>query len=304
MRDPTSGLLFAYPCGQCTPCRIRRKSCWTLRNILESQHAVTSSFWTLTLSEQGMLDLASRGPRALIRSFMDALRKSESRQGNSAPIRYFGALEFGGTFGRPHFHMLLYNLVANYRQPVQYQRGLPRPQLAISLWPHGSVDIGEHNLATMNYTIEYLTKAQPDGSEPLAFKSIKPPIGFSGLVSQAAFAAMKLRTLPGPLSYLMIGTRRYPLDKTARDTFCFHFRRLGGVYQSGRNKLEKKVDRLLLEEAERGIPRIASDEVARIQRYETLGRLKDEQKAAREQAITAIYEARRAHQEPGDDQVL
>lgn len=234
--------MLQFPCGQCVPCRIRRKSGWILRNLLESRLAVSSSFWTLTFSDKGLQTLEDRGPKKIIYSFLDALRKSECRGGNSAPIRSYGCYELGGMLGRPHYHMLLYNVVVNYQEPTNYTKGLPRPRYHIGCWPHGHVDIGQHNPATVNYTIEYLMKdTRKDGNQSFPIRTQRPAIGFYGLQSLAVSLANKHGELPEMPTSLMLNGRSYPLDHWSKNVLREEFKEAGGTFKNWPGPLDKKL---------------------------------------------------------------
>lgn len=200
-------------------------STWIGRNLLEYQSALSGSFWTLTYEEIPSIDNAKRH----LRNFLRALRHSESRSGNRAPIRYYGCLEFGGQFGRPHFHLLLYNVVRNYREPTPYLRGLPRPRYHIGLWPHGHVDIGELNSKTIWYVSSYMQKTAGSGSESaLPFRTVRPAIGHYGLSRLArALVSKRGSDLLEP-DFLNLNGRRYPMDRWMKMTFRNECLRYGG----------------------------------------------------------------------------
>lgn len=198
-----------YRCGKCLSCRINQQAAWILRNLLESQTARSKSFWTLTLSDAGLLALDSLGPRRLIRTFFDSLRQSESRAGNLNPIRYFGCLEYGGQFDRPHWHMLIYNLEANYQEAGKFTKGLPRPLFHTPLWPYGHIQSGTVTKASMRYVAAYMTEFKDQRN--ILFSTRRPAIGFYGLDRLAAILARKHSSLPLP-NFLEISGSRYPLD--------------------------------------------------------------------------------------------
>lgn len=219
----------SFSCGRCSLCRARKRTQWALRHLLESRQAVSESFWTLTYSEQGISDTEGISPRIITRRFMDALRKSESRGGNTLPIRFFGVTEYGERFGRPHHHLLIYNVVTNYRDPAPYRPSLPRPRIHIGSWPHGHVDVAEYNPATIRYVLKYLEK-DSRSSPVYPIYARNPAIGFSGIVRLAESLAKTYGKLPRPPTSFSLGGSPYPLDRYTKEKFAQAFRAAGGRY--------------------------------------------------------------------------
>ncbi|AXL14845.1 replication initiator protein [Microviridae sp.] len=173
---------LVVPCSQCLPCRINRRDRWVTRGILEHRSRFTGQFWTLTFSEEGLDTLSTHGARKLVHQFLDSLRTSERRHGNPLPIRFFGCLEHGELFGRPHVHLLLWNLIHNFRNSTPYKPLLPRPTFNIGLWPHGHVDVQPLTIPSIRYVAKYVTKFEEDQTiAPVCFRTIKPPLGLDGL---------------------------------------------------------------------------------------------------------------------------
>lgn len=229
-------ILAKRPCGQCAACRINYTNSWVMRNRLESRLALTSSFWTLTYRDADLPQLTNENLRHQIRKFFDALRKSENRAGNTLPIRYFGCFEYGETFGRPHFHLLIYNVVANYLEPQKYRRGMPLPTVHLPAWPYGHICPAEFNSATVAYTASYLLpdKSSPDYQkppvEPFMVKSVRPGIGFTGLRLFAENLAAKQPILSDKPNYLALGGRTYALSNYCKEKFCEYYRQAGGRF--------------------------------------------------------------------------
>jgi hypothetical protein len=224
----------------------------------------------------------------MMRNFIRALRQSESRAGNSAPIRFFGCLEFGGTFGRPHYHMLLYNVVKNYQIPPLYTRGLPRPVQYTSLWPHGSYDPAEFNKATLNYVAEYMMKHSD--TPPIPFRTTRPAIGFYGIQRLADVLARRHGTLPERPTYFSVGQRKFPLDQWTKDTFDKLFLGAGGKYAVTKNAVVKARERLAFQQALAAMPdSFHLQEARKVMRLEKIQHAKKVQQELKEQAITEIF---------------
>lgn len=294
MRHPKTHEWLIYPCGQCLACRVKKRSAWQLRNLLESRTALSSSFWTLTLNDSGLQELqqSNDGHRIMLRRFFDALRKSESRAGNLTPIRFYGCLEFGGQFGRPHWHLLIYNMLHNYREPLPYRQNLPRPRTHIAQWPHGHIDVAEFNPATINYVCDYLTKFTRPEEKPLPFRTIRPAIGFYGVKSLAESVAKTHGTLPDQPAYFKLGERKYPLDQWTRDKFNECFRKAGGRYFARGNPRDRTYERLAWEAARDACPELVWQETLKQDQMERLLNGKAQKNEQREKAVSAIYRNR------------
>lgn len=219
MRHPTTRLWLTYPCGQCINCRIRKQSSWTLRNLLEYQTSLSGQFWTLTLDDNAMQTLADTGPKKMMRYFFNRLRHSERQHSNLAPIRYYGCYELGTLSGRPHFHLLLYNLVKNQLQLNNSNTKWGQQHTA--LWPHGHIDVGHITQASIRYVSDYMTKFDTNGTAPssIPFRTSRPAIGYYGIQHALLTLAGPSLRLPAPPAYFQINNRKYPLDQWTRNTF-------------------------------------------------------------------------------------
>lgn len=228
IRSPSSGLFYGVRCFQCLACRITKKDWFTLRCLLETRTAITSQFWTLTYRD-GALPTTQGLVRTQVRAFFSAFRASERRSGNTNMIRYFGCLEYGGKFGRPHVHLLIWNAARNFVQAGPYMAGLPRPQYHTGLWPHGHVDIGNVDTGSINYVAGYLTDFVEPEAEPVMFKTIRPLVGYSGICSLAELTYANSATVTGPPTSVMYGNRRFSLDRPTQGVFLHRFRSIGGT---------------------------------------------------------------------------
>lgn len=227
-------------CGKCLPCTIRRRSCWELRCQLEARQSLSASFWTLTLDDNSLMAASEACRIKTQQRFFDALRKSESRKGNPYPIRYFGCLEYGGLYGRPHWHLLLFNLQSAYIQPETYRPGYPRLKHHISQWPHGHIDVGEFNPATINYVCDYIIGSTDTKTDkPRRVATIQPAIGYYGVKRVALDHAKKHSIISALPEYFEIGTRKYPMDKWTKNILLSEYIRAGGRYEPSETNQER-----------------------------------------------------------------
>lgn len=219
------GEQVTVPCSQCLPCRLTRRDQWACRALLEPRNGLRPSFWTLTISEDNISTLDTDGPRLMVRRFLDSLRLSERRSGNPLPIRSFGSLDYGGLFGRPHFHFLIWNLCENWLPQEPYRKSLPRIRYSIAHWPHGHVDSAPFNPQTARYVSRYVagiwtpTELQDTSSDPLPrmnFHATRPGLGLIGLRSYLLqIASSPTRGWIHPATISLDG-RNWPIHPTLR----------------------------------------------------------------------------------------
>lgn len=146
------------PCGSCPECRARRASAWSFRLMQEYKVSENAHFITLTydtnhvpISKNGFMDLSRRDLqlffkrlRKSVSSKISVLQKANgSRIGASRPIRYYAVGEYGGRTKRPHYHIILFNAELKHIQPA---------------WNLGSVHYGEVTIASVGYTLKYISK--------------------------------------------------------------------------------------------------------------------------------------------------
>lgn len=141
---------FPIACGRCLPCTIAHRRLWTHRLMLESMCHATSSFLTLTYSDEHLPRDASLNPehtRLWLMRFRSALIDYSSRQG-IAPIRirYYLVGEYGDQSQRPHYHAALFGVGPEFAQIVS------------STWNMGHIYLAEFNLHTAQYICGYVTK--------------------------------------------------------------------------------------------------------------------------------------------------
>lgn len=131
------------PCGKCPACVKRRAAQWIFR--LKQQDKISSSahFVTLTYSEEhcpispnGFMTLR----RTDVQKFFKRLRK---RNGKRSIIKYYLAAEYGSTYKRPHYHIILFNA---RQEDVEVE------------WTFGETFIGNVSGASVGYTTGYVQK--------------------------------------------------------------------------------------------------------------------------------------------------
>lgn len=156
----------SVPCGKCIPCLMNKRSEWSFR--LQQEHRVSSSahFVTLTYDEKHMRTSRSLNKRDL-QLYLKRLRKKDEQ----SRIRYYAVGEYGSKFGRPHYHLLLFNST---------EENIRGAWTDSNFKPIGLVHTGKVTEASIAYVTKYcIQKGEyPDGVEkPFATMSRRYGIG-------------------------------------------------------------------------------------------------------------------------------
>jgi len=106
----------------------------------ETSEHKSSLFVTLTYSEEAM-PIAGRLQKPDLQKFLKRLRKSYPE-----PIKYFACGEYGEKFGRPHYHLIIFNM---------YPQDEPIIKKA---WDQGLIHIGSVTPHSARYVASYIQK--------------------------------------------------------------------------------------------------------------------------------------------------
>lgn len=159
LRHPLSKRLFKVPCGYCTACRMNHARMWSIRCMHENKCWDDSVFVTLTYDEEHLPGDSSVHKETL-QNFFKRLRKTiEPRK-----CRYFACGEYGGVFGRPHYHSIIFGLSECDRDIIE------------KCWSQGFITVGEVTPDSCNYVAGYVLKKQKGkkGQEYYDEKGIEP----------------------------------------------------------------------------------------------------------------------------------
>lgn len=156
------------PCGKCVSCLVNRRSDWSFR--LEQEHKYSSSAYFVTLTYDQKHAPSDGGlVKRHLQLFMKRLRKMDGTN----KIRYYAVGEYGSKSGRPHYHLLLFNLV--------------NPDHCRAAWRDdqkkavGIVHIGNVTPASVAYVTKYMVQPSFVSSElPRPFSVMSRAYGIGG----------------------------------------------------------------------------------------------------------------------------
>lgn len=153
------------PCGKCPECRNLRRLQWTFRLEQESLQHGYNYFVTLTYSDK-FIPNDRQIYKPDFTAFVKRLRSRLSRlYGDKAKFKYFGCGEYGDTFGRCHFHCIIFSDV-----PISYD------DIRLN-WTYGFVKFDPFTSRRAAYVVKYSQKQlfidYPEG--------VQPPCSFTSL---------------------------------------------------------------------------------------------------------------------------
>lgn len=94
-----------HNCGSCHACRINYTSSWTLRCLYELSGWDSASFCTFTYNEVSLPKDHSLHPEHLSKFWKNLRYNLDGRR-----IKYYACGEYGDSFGRPHYHAIIFGL--------------------------------------------------------------------------------------------------------------------------------------------------------------------------------------------------
>lgn len=213
------GSTITVKCGKCMDCRLARAHEWSLRVMHEVQTSGPASFVTLTYDDAHVPADYSLNYRDF-QLFMHRLRKRLPSGG-----RFLMCGEYGDSFGRPHFHAILFGAQFVDRKFLRSDNGnaLYTSELLSKLWTFGFSTVGDVTLDSASYVARYSTKkisgpaagaayqyVTADGEvvdrePPFLHCSLKPGIGYDWF--------MRYRTDVFPCDYLVFSGKKFPVPR-------------------------------------------------------------------------------------------
>ena len=220
------------PCGQCIHCRLNQSRQWSIRITHEQlKYGDRSCFLTLTYDDEHL-----PADRSIHKRDLQLFLKRFRKQLGQKKIRYFGCGEYGDTFGRPHYHVIVFGVPVDAdcfrNRHVHYEKGKPCGwHCDLDSWRNGKVHIGTVSSESANYVSGYVLKKVkgPQASEyystlgiepEFVLMSRRPGIGSDYVVSHSdyysihRFATIKGVKYPLPrYSVEKVGKKRLSVDK-------------------------------------------------------------------------------------------
>lgn len=140
--------VLSIPCGKCVHCMKSRSSSWAFRIDQESKLHPRRYFVTLTYANDYLIK-TNNGFATLfkrdVQLFMKRLRKRLR-----FPLKYYLVGEYGGQYGRPHYHAIILGTDIS-------------PQLIQDCWLYGYIHFGSVQRGSIYYTLKYFDKGQVVG---------------------------------------------------------------------------------------------------------------------------------------------
>lgn len=183
------------PCGKCIGCRLKYSKEWANRCMLEAKMYESNVMINVTYRDEDLPFNKETGEVVLdpedLQNFLKRLRTTWERKYGESGIRFFACGEYGDKKGRPHYHVLAFNLKIHdleYLKTTKNGDKLYYSPTMEKVWGHGNVWIGEVNWNTCAYVARYIMKKQKGkgvkeqlkelGSVPeFTRMSLKPGIG-------------------------------------------------------------------------------------------------------------------------------
>lgn len=167
MRD-----VLQLPCGQCIGCRLEYSRQWADRCVMETMTTPDDMSWfvTLTYDDDNIPSLLSGDvdspfPGSINwddhQKFVKRLRDHADRHDFGHDLRHYSAAEYGVKGLRPHYHMMLYNMVIpdlKYYKRNKQGDILYTSDIIADIWQGGFVVIGKADWRTAAYTARYVIK--------------------------------------------------------------------------------------------------------------------------------------------------
>lgn len=111
--DLGTGRFTPVPCSKCPECKKAKFNSWLFRISKEQQRSENPLFITLTYADEHLPMVGAYVPTLVKRDlqlFFKKLRKAHSKTSTSK-LKYYAVGEYGSKTARPHYHLILFNLL-------------------------------------------------------------------------------------------------------------------------------------------------------------------------------------------------
>lgn len=164
------------PCGKCIACRAEYTAQWATRCILEAKKYEHNEMLTLTYNEEHLpmsvginTKTGEYGPMPTLvkKDVQDFLKRLRKKYQN---IRYYMCGEYGEQFGRPHYHLIVFNINVEDKENGHINKKGNMQQTSKSIekiWGKGLISLEPVNYETCAYVARYIMKKLkgPDAKE-------------------------------------------------------------------------------------------------------------------------------------------
>lgn len=147
---------ITVPCGHCLLCRMTKSREWSYRLTLEADYYKWNcSFITLTYDDS-CLPYTFEVSKDVLQRFFKRLRKFSKTK-----IKYFACGEYGGQFGRPHYHSLVFGLSPDdfvFCSTFKPELSGNGRMISHPTWPFGFMHVAPFSSESINYVTRYILK--------------------------------------------------------------------------------------------------------------------------------------------------
>lgn len=132
------------PCGKCPACLSSRQATWAFRLQAEQKFSHSSSFLTLTYSDEN-LPFTDNGNQSLDKSDFQKFLKRLRKHHPDRQLKYYACGEYGTQTHRPHYHAIMFNAYEDAK-------------LMQKCWPAGHIRLDPATPETIHYVTKYIQK--------------------------------------------------------------------------------------------------------------------------------------------------
>ncbi|QCS36686.1 replication initiator protein [Capybara microvirus Cap3_SP_613] len=154
------------PCGICKECLKKNARDWAFRCVKEASQYKENYMITLTYDNDN-LPFNGSLVKDEISKFNKKLKTYLSRLNLPSDFRFFGCGEYGSQFGRPHYHIIYFNLqlsklseLLGLRYYGKSSKGFPiySCKFLDDTWSKGIVKVSECDIGSCAYVAHYVDK--------------------------------------------------------------------------------------------------------------------------------------------------
>ena len=143
-------------CGKCEYCRKLWINDWATRLQMQKQMSYLTLCMTLTYNQEN-LPISENGCPTLskddIQKFFKRVRKTISKDYKDVSIQYFISGEYGSSYLRPHYHLILY-INTNNKSYTKYDF----QTICLDKWKKGYIDFKPTSNLSVRYLAKYMGK--------------------------------------------------------------------------------------------------------------------------------------------------